>query len=83
MKFIYFLESIDRSGILLIKMFYLASNSNSNVSFVFPGVDLYNRILISSRNSDLGFSTSSTVEAKASEAVRTAAGGPRGLKFGM
>ena len=56
---------------------------NSDANFVFPRVDLYNKILISSRNSDLGFSTSSTVEAKASEAVRTAAGGPRGLKFGM
>ena len=55
-----FPELIDRSGILLIKMFHLASNSNSDAIFVFPGVDLYNRILISSQNSDLEFSTSST-----------------------
>ena len=83
MKFSDFLELIDRTDGLLIKMFHFAYNSISDAIFVFPGVDLYNRILISSRNSDLGFSTSSTVEAKASEAVRTAAGGPRGLKFGM
>ena len=51
---------IDRSVVLLIKMFYLTSNSNSDVIFVFPGVDLYNRILILSQNSDLEFSTSST-----------------------
>ena len=51
---------IDRSVVLLIKMFYLTSNSNSNVIFVFTGVDLYNRILILSQNSDLEFSTSST-----------------------
>ena len=33
--------------ILLIKMFHLASNSNSNTILVFPEVDLLNRILIS------------------------------------
>ena len=83
MKFIDFLESINRLGILLIKMFYLASNSNSNLIFVFPGVDLDNRILISSRNSDLEFSTSSTVEARASEASRAAPGCPKKVKIGM
>ena len=40
-------------------MFYLASNSNSDAIFVFPGVDLYNRILISNQNSDLKKSASS------------------------
>ena len=64
MNFIDFLESIDRSGILLIKKFCLASYQSKVVIFVFPGVDLYNRILISSQNSDLGFSTSSTMRPK-------------------
>ena len=63
-KSIDFPESIDRSGILLIKMFHLASNSNSDAIFVFPGVDLDNRILIWSQNSDLKFSTSSTMRPK-------------------
>ena len=48
----------------LIQMLYLVSKSNSNAIFVFPGVDLYNRILISSQNSDLEFSTSSTMRPK-------------------
>ena len=48
----------------LIKMSHFVSNSNSDAIFVFPGVDLYNRILISSQNSDLGFSTSSTMRPK-------------------
>ena len=59
-----FQESIDRSGILIIKMFHLASNSISDAIFVFPGVDMYNRILISRQNSNLGFSTSSTTRPK-------------------
>ena len=41
-------------------MFYLASNYNSDAIFVFPGVDLYKRILISNQNSDLKISASST-----------------------
>ena len=64
MKFIDFQESIDRSGILLIKMFYLSSKSNSDAIFVFLGVDLYNRILISSQNSNLEISASSTARPK-------------------
>ena len=44
--------------ILLRKMFHLVFNSNSDAIFVFLGVDLDNRISISSQNSDLGFSTS-------------------------
>ena len=40
----------------------MASNFNSDAIFVFPGVDLYNRILISSQNSDLKISASSTSE---------------------
>ena len=63
-KSIDFQELINRSRILLIKMFHLVSNSNSDVIFVFPEVDLHNRILISSQNSDLGFSTSSTARPK-------------------
>ena len=59
-----FQESTNRSGILLIKMFHLASSSNSDAIFVFPGVDLDNRILISTQNSDLEFSTSSTTRPK-------------------
>ena len=51
---------INRSGILQIKMFYLACNFNSDAIFVFPGVDLYNRILISNQNSDLKILVSST-----------------------
>ena len=41
-------------------MFYFASNYNSDAIFVFPGVDLYKRILISNQNSDLKISASST-----------------------
>ena len=50
--------------ISLIIFFCLSRNSNSDGIFVFPVVDLYNRILISSQNSDLEFSTSSTVRPK-------------------
>ena len=50
---------------------------------MFLGVDLNNRILISSQNSDLEFSTLSTVEAKALKASRAAAGGPTELKNGI
>ena len=46
--------------ISLIKKFCLASYQSKIIIFVFPGVDLYNRILISTQNSDLRFSTSST-----------------------
>ena len=69
--------------ISLIIFFCLATNSNSDAIFVFPEVDLYNRILIWSQNSDLEFSTSSTVEAKALKASRAAAGGPTELKNGI
>ena len=48
----------------LIKFFCLATNSNSDAIFVFPEVDLHNRILISSQNSDLEKSTSSTARPK-------------------
>ena len=50
--------------ISLIKFFCLARYSNSDAIFVFAEVDLYNRILISSQNSDLQFSTSSTTRPK-------------------
>ena len=50
--------------ISLIKKFFLASYQSKIVIFVFPGVDLYNRILISTQNSDLRFSTSSTQRPK-------------------
>ena len=43
-------------GVSLLKLFCLPTNSNSDVIFVFPEVDLDNRILISSQDSDLGFS---------------------------
>ena len=45
-------------------MFYLTLDFNSDAIFVFPRVDLYNRILISSQNSDLEKSASSTVRPK-------------------
>ena len=64
-------------------MFYLTLDFNSDAIFVFPRVDLHNKILISSQNSDLGFSTSSTVEAKTLEALRAAPVKARGLKFCM
>ena len=79
----WFLEAEKNHEILLIKIFCLARNSNSDAIFVFPEVDLYNRILIWSQNSDLEFSTSSTVEAKALKASRAAAGGPTELKKGI
>ena len=41
-------------------MFYVASNSNFDAIFVFTGVDLYNRILISNQISDLKISAFST-----------------------
>ena len=37
--------------ISLIKIFQLASNSNSDAIFLFLGVDLYNRISFSDQNS--------------------------------
>ena len=52
-EIIWFLEAEKNHGILLIKFFCLAINSSSDVIFVFPEVDLYNRISISSQNSDL------------------------------
>ena len=49
---------------LSVKQIYqsdiLTLEFNSEVIFVFPGVDLKNIILISSKNSDLGFSIFST-----------------------
>ena len=69
--------------ISLIIFFCLATNSNSDAIFVFPEVDLYNRILISSQNSDLEFSTSSTVEAESLRSLRAASGGPILPKIGM
>ena len=50
--------------ISLIKKFCLASYQSKIVIFVFLGVDLHNRILISTQNSDLEFSTSSTTRPK-------------------
>ena len=41
-------------------MFYLTFDFNSDGIFVFPRVDLHNKILISSQNSDLEKSASST-----------------------
>ena len=79
----WFLEAEKNHGILLIKRFCLATNSNSDAIFVFPEVDLYNRILISSQNSDLEFSTSSTVEAESLRGLRAASGGPILPKIGM
>ena len=40
-------------------MFYLVMDSNSNVIFELPDIDLHNRILISNQNSDLKKSASS------------------------
>ena len=45
-------------------MFYLTLNFNSDAIFVFPRVDLHNKILISSQNSDLEKSASSTARPK-------------------
>ena len=69
--------------ISLIKFFCLSRNSNSDTIFVFPEVDLYNRILISSQNSDLEFSTSSTVEAETSTTSRSAPRCTIWLEIGM
>ena len=45
-------------------MFYLTLDFNSDAIFVFPRVDLHNNILISSQNSDLEKSASSTARPK-------------------
>ena len=45
-------------------MFCLTLNFNSDAIFVFPRVDLHNKILISSQNSDLEKSASSTARPK-------------------
>ena len=45
-------------------MFYFMLDFNSDAIFVFPMVDLHNRILISSQNSDLEKSASSTTRPK-------------------
>ena len=58
------LELRKKSKILLIKMFYFMLDFNSDAIFVFPMVDLHNRILISSQNSDLEKSASSTTRPK-------------------
>ena len=58
------LELRKKSKILLIKMFYLTFDFNSDGIFVFPRVDLHNKILISSQNSDLEKSASSTARPK-------------------
>ena len=47
------LDLRKKSKILLIKMFYLTLDFNSDVIFVFLRVDLHNKILISSKNFDL------------------------------
>ena len=60
----WFLEAEKNHEILLIKIFCLTINSNSDAIFVFTEVDLDNRILIRGRNSDLEFSTSSTARPK-------------------
>ena len=58
-KIHHFSEIEKKSWILQRKLF--AYNLNSDVIiFVLPVIDLYYRILISSQNSSLGFSTSST-----------------------
>ena len=58
------LEHRKKSKILLIKMFYLTLNINSDAIFVFPRVDLHNKILISSQNSDLEKLASCTARPK-------------------
>ena len=45
-------------------MFYLTLNFNSDAIFVFPRVDLHNKILISSKNFDLEKLASSTARLK-------------------
>ena len=45
-------------------MFYLKFDFNSDDIFVFPRVELHNKILISSQNSDLEKSASSTARPK-------------------
>ena len=45
-------------------MFYFTLNFNYDAIFVFPRVDLHNKILISSQNSDLEKSASSTARPK-------------------
>ena len=60
----WFLEAEKNHGILLIKFFCLATNSISDAIFVFAVVDLHNRILISSQNSNLEKSASSTARPK-------------------
>ena len=48
----------------LIQMFCLVMDSNSNAIFELADIDLHNRILISSQNSDLKKLASSTVRQK-------------------
>ena len=63
-------------------MFYLTLDFNSDAIFVFPGVDLHNRILISSQNSDLEKSASSTARPKL-QRPRGRARSAINLKIGM
>ena len=63
-KIPWFFSASRNQMILIIKFFCLARYSNSDVIFVFPVVDLYNRILISTWYDDLEKSTSSTVRPK-------------------
>ena len=64
-------------------MFYLTLDFNENAIFVFPRVDLHNKILISSQNSDLEKSASSTARPKTLEAPRAASKSAMKLQFGM
>ena len=59
-------------------MFYLTLNFNSDAIFVFPRVDLHNKILISSQNSDLEKSASSTARPK----LQRPRGRPRRVQSG-
>ena len=52
-EIIWFLEAEKNHGTLLMKIICLAINSSSDVIFVFPEVDSYNKISISRQNSDL------------------------------
>ena len=63
-KIPWFFSASRNQMISIIKIFCLARYSNSDVIFVFPVVDLYNRILISTWYDDLEKSTSSTVRPK-------------------
>ena len=64
-------------------MFCLPLESDKKAIFVIPMVDLHNRILISSQNSDLEKSASSTARPKTLEAPRAASKSAMKLQFGM